>query len=485
MKRPHIILFNPDQFRGDALHHLGNPASHTPHLDQLAQEDGVSMRNAFCQNPVCTPSRCSFMTGWYPHVHGHRTMHHMLRRPEPVLLKTLKDNGYYVWWGGKNDLVPKDRVAECCDVRYQPPAGSGRYNLHAIHDWRGDRNGDNWFSFLKGRLDVPEGETCDDSDWGHVHGAVDLIRRYQGEKPLCIYLPLGFPHPPYGVEEPYYSLIDRTQLAPRIPSPNWEDKPRLLRDIRSMQRLQNWTEDRFDELRATYLGMCARIDAQFGMILEALKEAGMYEDTAVFFFSDHGDFTGDYGLVEKTQNTFEDCLCRVPFLIKPPSGIPFTPGIRDALVELVDFPATVEAMTGITLQYSHFGRSLLPLLEKETSHRDAVFCEGGRLDTELHASEQESIPDDPEMSLYWPRMHAQTTDPIAHTKATMCRTQRYKYVRRLYEKDELYDLALDPQELVNRIEDPAYVPILLELKERMLTFYQETADVVPWIPDQR
>ena len=252
-----------------------------------------------------------------------------------------------------------------------------------------------------------------------------------------------------------------------------------------MQRLQNWTEDRFDELRATYLGICARIDAQCGMILEALKEAGMYEDTAVFFFSDHGDFTGDYGLVEKTQNTFEDCLCRVPFLIKPPSGIPFTPGIRDALVELVDFPATVEAMTGITLQYSHFGRSLLPLLEKETSHRDAVFCEGGRLDTELHASEQESIPDDPEMSLYWPRMHAQTTDPIAHTKATMCRTQRYKYVRRLYEKDELYDLALDPQELINRIEDPAYASILLELKERMLTFYQETADVVPWIPDQR
>ena len=91
-RRPHLIIFNPDQWRGDTLAHLGHPAVQTPHLDRLAREDGVSFRWAFCQNPVCTPSRCSFMTGWYPHVRGHRTMFHMLRvhEGEPVLLKTLK-----------------------------------------------------------------------------------------------------------------------------------------------------------------------------------------------------------------------------------------------------------------------------------------------------------------------------------------------------------------------------------------------------------
>ena len=72
----------------------------------------------------------------------------------------------------------------------------------------------------------------------------------------------------------------------------------------------------------------------------------MYDDTALFFFSDHGDFTGDYGLVEKTQNTFSDCLTRVPLIIKPPAGVPIRPGVRDALVELIDMPATVEALTG-------------------------------------------------------------------------------------------------------------------------------------------
>src|SRR6478609_3343435 len=101
MERPHILLFNPDQWRGDVLGHLGNHAAVTPNIDALVDRDAVSFARAFCQNPVCTPSRCSIMTGWYPHVRGHRTMFHMLRPDEPCLLKSLKDAGYVVWWGGK------------------------------------------------------------------------------------------------------------------------------------------------------------------------------------------------------------------------------------------------------------------------------------------------------------------------------------------------------------------------------------------------
>ncbi|MGE5548937.1 MAG: sulfatase-like hydrolase/transferase [Bacteroidota bacterium] len=66
IKKPHIIIINPDQWRGDVLGHMGNPAAVTPHLDQAVENDFVSFRRAFCQNPVCTPSRYSFMTGWYP-----------------------------------------------------------------------------------------------------------------------------------------------------------------------------------------------------------------------------------------------------------------------------------------------------------------------------------------------------------------------------------------------------------------------------------
>src|SRR5690554_1162019 len=104
-KKPHVVIFNPDSYRADVLGHTGNAGAVTPHLDAVVATDGVSYVNAFAQNPVCTPSRCSFMTGWYPHVHGHRSMRNMLKPHEPSLLQVLRREGYHVWWGGKNDLV--------------------------------------------------------------------------------------------------------------------------------------------------------------------------------------------------------------------------------------------------------------------------------------------------------------------------------------------------------------------------------------------
>ncbi len=493
-QRPHIVIFNPDQWRGDVLGHVGNPGAVTPHLDEMVQNDGVSFRNAFCQNPVCTPSRCSFMTGWYPHVRGHRTMFHMLRQDEPVLLKTLKDNGYFVWWGGKNDLVPGQNGFDAyCHVKYHPNHPLAP-NLHSRDDWRGEPGSDTFYSFYHGRLEKDDDAPhYNDGDWANVLGAIDLIKNAPPGQPLCIYLPLGYPHPPYAVEEPYYSMIDHSKIPPRAPTPDdWAratggaHKPSLLRGIYERQNLRGWTEERWTELRATYYAMCARVDHQFGLLMQALREADIYDDTAVFFFSDHGDFTGDYGLVEKTQNTFEDCLTRVPFIVKPPARMPVQPRVSEALVELIDFSATVEALTGIAPSHTHFGRSLLPLLAGQTDeHRDAVFCEGGRLHGETHCMELESSSNQNPQGLYWPRVGLQSSEGPEHTKAVMCRTKEFKYVRRLYESDELYDLRADPGELDNRIDDPALADTLAQLQERLLTFYMQTCDVVPHDADQR
>jgi arylsulfatase A-like enzyme len=487
---PHIVIFNPDQWRGDVLGHLGNRAAVTPHLDRLVDTEGVSFRNAFCQNPVCTPSRCSFMTGWYPHVRGHRTMFHMLRKDEPVLLKILKENGYFVWWGGKNDLVPGQfGYDEYCNVKYQPPSPPRYRDLHSDSAWRGDISSDTYYSFYRGRLERQPGDHdlhYLDGDWSNVLGAVEMIQNRPHEQPICLYLPLGYPHPPYAVEEPYYSQVDRTAVPARVPAPEWELKPSILRGLAERQRLRTWNEERWTELRGTYYGMCARVDDQLGLVVQALQEAGIYEDTAIFFFSDHGDFTGDYGLVEKTQNTFEDCLTRVPLIIKPPANIPVRAGVSEALVELVDFPATVSAITGVKLGYTQFGQSLLPLLMGEAqAHRQAVFCEGGRLPEEQQAKELESQDNQVPTGLYWPRLSLQASDGPEHGKATMCRTTRYKYVRRLLETDEFYDLEDDPQELYNRIHDPAFMGVISELKDRLLAFYQETCDVVPMDTDRR
>ncbi len=493
-QRPHILIFNPDQWRGDVLGHLGDPAAVTPNLDHIVETDGVSFRVAACQNTVCTPSRCSFMTGWYPHVRGHRTMHYMLRdhEGEPNLLRVLRDSGYFVWWGGKNDLVPAQfGYGDHCDVKYQPsrpPKPMWMIDRQAA--WRQAPGSDRYYSFYVGELETGAEEIYYDSDWANVLGAIEFIKNAPQTQPLCIYLPLTYPHPPYGVEEPWYSMIDRDKLPPRAPTPQtWEAKSSLLQAIYESQNLQSWTEDRWRELRAVYYGMCARLDHQFGLLMEALKEAGLYDDTAVFVFADHGDYTGDYGIVEKTQNTFEDALVRVPFIVKPPKALPVKPGVSDALVELIDFPATAYDLAGIDPGYWHFGRSLREILMGETDeHRDTIFCEGGRLRGEAQAMELPSVEtmEDPSTSLYWPRIKHQVTDAAPwHTKATMCRTHRFKYIRRLYEADELYDLRSDPQETRNLINDPAYRETLLQLRERMLTWYMETVDVVPFEIDQR
>ncbi len=487
-KIPNIVLFNPDQYRGDVLGHMDNPAAITPNMDRIVKEDGVSFRSAFCQNPVCTPSRCSMMTGWYPHVRGHRTMSYMLHEDEPVLLKTLKDNGYYVWWGGKNDLVPAQNSFEpYCSTKYKPEKEINK--RYGAKDWRGSKDSDTYYSLFVGKVEKGDKEFLHDSDRCNVDGAVDYILNRREDKPFCIYLPLTDPHPPYGVEEPWYSMIDRNKIPSRVSTPeNWGNKPSMLKGLYERFNMKEWSEDRWRELRAVYYGMCARTDFHLGLVIDALKKAGVYENTAIFIYTDHGDFTGDYGLVEKNANTFEDALVKVPLIIKPPSTIDVKPHISDALVELIDICATIEDITNIKPNHTHFGRSLLPVITGKTDeHRDAVFCEGGRLKGEMHTVSNNPEATKNKEGLYWPRGSLQSGegDGFEYTKAAMIRTERYKYVHRLYEMDELYDLKNDPEELHNKINDLGMQSILYELKNRMLSFYLETGDVVPHKTDKR
>ncbi len=205
-------------------------------------------------------------------------MVHMLHpeHGEPNLLMVLKDTGYFVWWGGKNDLTPgQEPVDQYCDVRFEPTAEDyqswGCNPREGNHGgdlaWRGQEDGDNFYSFFKGRLDNEGDSLYCDNDWAMVLGALDFVRNYDGEKPLCVYLPLTYPHPPYCVEEPWYSMTDRSKLPRRARHPEgWDEKPSILKGIWENQHLRGWTEDRWTELRATYYGMCARLDHQFGLL---------------------------------------------------------------------------------------------------------------------------------------------------------------------------------------------------------------------------
>ncbi len=106
-----FIFFMPDELRAESIGCYGHPLAPTPNIDRLAAE-GARFDQGHVQHTVCTPSRCSLMTGWYPRVRGHRTLWHMLRPDEPNLLKYLKWAGYDVYWGGKNDLLAPASFAD-------------------------------------------------------------------------------------------------------------------------------------------------------------------------------------------------------------------------------------------------------------------------------------------------------------------------------------------------------------------------------------
>lgn len=470
--KPNILIINPDQMRADAMRHLGNLAAHTPTLDALAEE-GVSFSNAFCQSPVCVPSRCSFMTGLYPHTYGHRTMGYLQQPHEENLFSDFKAAGYKTYSSTRGDLMAgqyPDYHKALIDeyIRFRP--------RKPIKPWfpkleQGD------YSFLNGI--VPEKSAADADDLT-VEGAVSCIRKSaKSDKPFFMFVGLMFPHPPYQIEKKYYDLIDKTKLPLRISTiSDGDGKPKMETGLRDAL---NVDESKFDEIRITYLAMCAKIDDQVKILLGALREAGIYDNTAVLFFSDHGDYTGDYGLVEKSQNCFPDCLTRVPLIIKPPKGVPVDGGVTEELAELTDIAATCADIAGIEFDRTVFSKSLLPTVgDRSCPHRDFVSCEGGRLAGETQASEFENLnPKD----RYYPRLSLQSREDGTHGKAVMLRTRDFKYVRRLYEKDEFYDLALG--ESVNLIDDEKYADEIKRAESKLLDWYMATCDVVPKRIDSR
>lgn len=484
--KPNIIIFNPDQMRADSLAHLGNSAAMTPNLDRFARLDAVSFRNAFCQNPVCVPSRCSFLTGLYPHVRGHRTQSYMLHPEESSLLEELKNAGYYVWMNRRNDFLPAQYVGifeQHCSEFFQgseckPNPGPENPNP------RGEPGDKNYYSFYNGRLKLDEDGKNYNSDDEAVDKAIELIRNPPKDQPFCVFLGLFYPHPPYQIEEPYFSAIDSKKLPPRIPAPeDLANRPRMLQLLHQNIGMDDYTEEDWNRLRTCYLGMCMKIDVMFGRLCAALREEGLYDDTAIFFFSDHGDFAGDYGLPCKAQNLMQDSLVKVPLLIKPHKGIPVSPGITDSLTELVDFYATAMDFADVEPDHTHFGRSLRPVLaDRSTINRTFVCSEGGRTKDEVLQCSETRGSGLPQEALFWPRMTAQLDD-IAHTKATMIRTKDYKFVLRLYEEDEFYDLRKDASESRNEIHNPLYADVIIGMKQQLLEWYQGTCDIVPKKPD--
>jgi arylsulfatase A-like enzyme len=465
------LLFMTDQQRADSIGASGNPVARTPNFDALAAR-GTRCAQAFSQHSACSQSRIAMMTGWYPHVAGHRTLDNLLQPWEPNVLATLRAAGYYVAWPGvRGDTFAPGVTASSTDFfgYLVPPsldawAAAHRSVFPADHPLR--------HAHYAGRLDT----TGPSPDEAAVQTAIALLERNLPE-PFVLVVTLFAPHPPFAVEEPWYSLHDRADMP--APGPRGEGKPRFMGALRAASGLDRLTHADWAEITATYYGMVSRVDDQLGRLLVALDRAGVAERTVTFTYTDHGEYLGDFGLVEKWPSGLDDCLVRNPLVVAGP-GVA-QGAVHDGLVEMVDLVPTLCELADTEVGHVQFGRSFLRALAGDGGgeHRDAAYSEGGfRVDEETQNELRAEYPYDVKTTL----LHDQ---PELVGRAIAMRTAEWTYVYRACEDDELYDRRADPGETVNVVHSPAHTVVGRDLRDRVLRWLVETSDVIRSTRDPR
>ncbi|HOU16230.1 MAG TPA: sulfatase-like hydrolase/transferase [Anaerolineae bacterium] len=470
-----FVFFIPDEMRAESVSCYGHPLVSMPNYDRLAAE-GTRFEQCHVQHSVCSPSRCSLMTGWYPHVAGHRTLWHLLRPHEPSLFRYLKEAGYHIEWYGKNDLYAAASFATAVDHFADFEGGHAGSNL-----FRPDEPG--YYSFL---YEPFPGQPVETGDMRRVQAGIDFLRNHARQtEPFVLYLPLSMPHPPYACPQPFHDRVNPADIPPLRPA-NLPHKPDYFDLIRRYRRLDEVPDEIFAKIQAVYLGCNSYVDWMLGQLLDALDETGLAENTCLIVTSDHGDWAGDYGLVEKWPSALDDTLTRVPLIIRAPGG---TAGhVVHEPVEFFDIMATVLDLAGVEARHTHFAQSLVPQLRGAPGDPDrAVFAEGGYDPHEPHVFEgraNEIIFRDA-TNIYYPKGRQQQEHPESVCRAVMLRTLDYKLVRRPLGVSELYDLRADPRELRNVYADSSYADIRAQMESGLLDWYIRTADVVPVGEDPR
>ncbi len=442
----------------------------TPNIDALAAR-GTRFAHAYSQHSVCSPSRVSMLTGWYPHVAGHRTLTNLIKPHEPNLFALLRDAGYHVAWAGERGDMFAAGVADASTDR----RGLDHAPTHLFgHGPFGPD--DPWFNaHYHGRRAGVDGEPELDIDEATIRTAIDWLADGLPE-PWVLFVALIFPHPPFEAEEPWFSMHDRDSMP--APAP-WvaEGKPRYMSQLRSAYGTAAFELDRWAEIAATYHGMVSRVDDQLGRLMTAVDAAGQAERTQTWFFTDHGEYLGDHGLVEKWPSGQHDSLLRNPLIVAGP-GIGEGTTVTE-MVEMIDLLPSVLESAEHEAVHTHFGRSLWPsFVDASAPHRSLAFAEGGFIAEEHHLLETAR-------GAYQVKADVQRDDPVNAGKVASVRNQQFSYVRRLYEEPELYDLVADPAEVSNLAGDPLHAEIQGQLDDALLRWFLETSDVIPWETDAR
>jgi arylsulfatase A-like enzyme len=481
---PNILWICTDQQRYDTIGALGNPHVHTPNLDRLAAQ-GVAFSHAFCQTPICTPSRASFLTGMYPStLHACTNGNVRWGEAAPLITKLLADSGYDCGLAGKFHLAG-------AHGRVEPrPVDDGYRVFHWSHhprdDWPEGHDYRAWVEAqgesLSQLYEHPERipPRLHQSTWC-ADMAIDFIEESR-DGPWLMSVNTFDPHAPF---DPPQEYLDRFEPA-ELPDPLFRESDfgaqARLAGVEFQSRPHDPASFRAKEVRAAYYAMIELIDDNVGRMVEALDRSGQRENTIVIFASDHGETLGDHGLLLKGCRFYEG-LVRVPLIISWPGH--FQEGlVSDALVELMDLAPTLLEACGLPTSGRIQGRSLLPILTgtgDPHEHRAFVRSEY------YHTLYPAKLPD------YNRKVEGTLSTGTGTTAltpgdrpftegsyATMIRDRRYKLVvYHGHDVGELFDLEQDPGEFTNLWDSPEHTELRFRMMKRSFDALAFAVDLGP------
>ncbi|QDU70619.1 sulfatase-like hydrolase/transferase [Mucisphaera calidilacus] len=468
-QRPHIIILCPDEMRASAVAAWGNPAVATPSIDGLAARS-IKFDRAFTNHTKCTPSRCSFLTSQYPHVGGHRTLDMPVRAHEVNLVRYLRENyGYRTALVGKNHCVDDETQQLTFDFRGRGEGGDGYLDPY-------EETGMPTGSYYVGK---DPRKLSEHGDYTSTTMAIDWLRdeiNDDPDTPRLLWLNWDHPHCPYRAPEPFHGITPRDKVPDAIP-PIPEFEPLSHTTLREAYGVADMTPEQWRELHAVYLDMTTMVDADVKRVLDTVEQLGIADNTIIVFWSDHGDFAGDYGLPEKWDTCFSDNLVHVPLIIHAPNT---DASAYNGLTETIDILPTVLDLAGIPAPGGIQGRSHRDAIRGNTDQpvRDVVFTEGGQEPELLERVTPVDARPRP-CQAYLMKQQALVNEPQINLRSKMIRGDRYKYVARLDGDEQLFDLENDPHEHHDLARSGDAEDILNTMRRRMMLKLMEAENNDP------
>lgn len=427
MKKPNILILECDQMQAKRMGFVDGIA-YTPNLDTLAAE-GVHFTNAITVNGQCVPSRCAFMTGMSPHecnvmlnypFHGH--CGHLTPNTN-TFVKEFKNAGYLTAHFGKSHLGAPLRmmgfdVGECLDGAF--PDGKEpeyRTKLREAHLAEG---GD-------GYVDSNEHKSI---HYKALEEGIPWLENYEpGDQPLLFMFDTNLPHPPFYWEEEFKDKFkpENMILPKSYYEETFEGKAPFLKEHaeKGPHKLEN--EEQLRDEMAKYYTLISETDRACGQIIDIFKKKGMWENTIVLFFTDHGDMMGGHRMRRKGTIPYEE-LYNIPCIMKLPEGIESKRKIIDDVIISTDLPGALLELAGIEPSAQFAESDVYKSLHRDapTGNEKAFFEHYGA----------------------WWGIH-----PFYGV-----RTATMKYIRYYGEEnfEEMYDLEKDPDELHNIVSNPNY-----------------------------